>query len=78
MNAKTQVRIDIEAAHALTKWKSRFAAEVCDRAKQIAAQSGSPDYVTLSDYRKAARIALQSLLDTIDGEHGPDGQKEAA
>jgi len=78
MNASKQVRIDVEAAKALAKWKSLFAAEVCERAKRLAAQSGHPDSVTLSDYRGAAKLALQSLSVAIHGEHRPDGQNEAA
>jgi hypothetical protein len=78
MNASEQVRIDIEAAKALAEWKSLFAAEVRKRAKGLAAQSGHPNSVTFSDYRMAAKIALQALSSAIHGEHGPDGQNEAA
>ena len=78
MNASKQARIDVEAAKALAEWKSLFAAEVCERAKRLAAQSGHPDSVTLSHYRMAAKIALQALSGAIHGEHGPDGQHEAA
>jgi hypothetical protein len=68
----------VEAAKALAEWKSLFAAEVCERAKRLAAQSGHPDSVTLSHYRMAAKMALQVLSGAIQGEHGPDGQQEAA
>ncbi len=78
MNAGKQVRIDVEAAKALAEWKSLFGAEVCERAKRLAAQSGRPDSVTLSHYRMAARLALQALSGAIHGEHRPDGQNEAA
>jgi len=78
MNAGKQVRIDVEAAKALAKWKSLFAAEVCERAKRFAAQSNHPDSVTLLHYRMAAKVALESLSVVIHGEHGPDGQNEAA
>ncbi len=78
MNASKQVRIDVEAAKALAEWKSLFAAEVCERAKRLAARSSHPKCVTLSHYRQAAPIALQSLSDTILAEEGPDGQQEAA
>ena len=78
MNASRQVRIDVEAAKALAEWKSQFATEVCEGAKRIAAQSSHPDSVTLSHYRMAASIALQSLSVAIHGEHGPDGQHKAA
>ena len=37
MNASKQVRIDVEAAKALTGWKSRFADEVYEGAKRLAA-----------------------------------------
>jgi hypothetical protein len=78
MNARRQVRIDVEAAEALAQWKAQFATEVCERAKRLAAESGHPDSVTLSHYRMAAKIALQSLSGAIQEEHGPDGQHEAA
>ena len=78
MNASRQVRIDVEAAKALAEWKSLFGAEVCERAKRLAVQSGHPDRVTLSHYRMAAEIALRSLSGAIHGEHGIDGQPEAA
>ena len=78
MIASKQVRIDVEAAKALAEWKSLFGAEVCERAKQLAAQSGHPDRITLSHYRMAAKIALQSLSVAILGEHGSDGRNEAA
>ncbi|MBM4094068.1 MAG: hypothetical protein FJ276_32370 [Planctomycetes bacterium] len=78
MNTGKPVRIDVEAAKALAQWKSLFAAEVCERAKQIATQSGHPDSVTLSHYRMAASMAIQSLSVAIHGEHEPDGQQEAA
>ena len=77
MNASKQVRIDVEAAKALAGWKSLFADEVCERAKRLAAESGQPDSVTLSHYRQAAAMALQSLADAILGEQGSNGQKEA-
>lgn len=72
------VRIDVEAAKALAAWKSLFATEVCERAKQLAAQSGNPASITLSHYRTAAQMALQVLSGAIHGERGPDGQQEAA
>jgi hypothetical protein len=78
MNASKPVRIDVEAAKALAEWKSLFAAEVCERAKRIASQSNHPDSVTLSHYRMAASMAIQSLSVAIHGEHGPDGKQEAA
>ena len=78
MNSSKQVRIEVEAAQALAEWKSLFGAEVCERAKQLAAQSGHPDTVTLSQYRRAATMALQTLAGAIHGEQGTNGQNEAA
>jgi hypothetical protein len=78
MNASKQVRIEVEAAQALAEWKSLFGAEVCERAKQLAAQSGRADAVTLSHYRMAATMALQTLAGVILGEQGTNGQNEAA
>jgi hypothetical protein len=71
-------RIDAEAAKVLAEWKSLFAAEVCERAKRLAAQSGHPDSVTLSHYRMAAKMALQVLAVAIQGEQKSHGEQEAA
>ena len=78
MDASEQVRIDVEAAKALAGWKSVFAEKVCEVATRLAAQSGRPNSVTLSHYRQAALIALQSLSDAILAEEERDGQQEAA
>ena len=78
MNASEQVRIDVEAAKALIAWKSRFADEVCEGATLLAAQSGDPNSVTLSHYRQAALIALQSLSGAILAEEAPNEKQEAA
>ena len=78
MNGSEQVRIDVEAAKALAEWNSLFGAQVCERAKRLAAQSDQPERVTLSQYRIAAEIALQTLMGAIHGEHETDGQAEAA
>jgi hypothetical protein len=71
------VRIDVEAAKALAEWKHFFAAEVCERAKGLAAQSGL-DRVTLSHYRMAAKVAIRTLAEAIHAEQAPDGKYEAA
>jgi hypothetical protein len=68
MNADGRVKIDVEAARALVEWKALFASEVCEGAKRLAAQSSEPNSVTLSHYRAAASIALQSLSAEIHGE----------
>ena len=78
MNSSKPVRIDVEAAKALAGWKSLFAEEVCEGAKRLACQSSHPNRVTLSHYRQAALIALQSLSDVILAEGKPDGRQEAA
>ena len=78
MNSSKQVRIEVEAAQALAEWKSLFGAEVCARAKQLAAQSGHPDAVTLSHYRTAAAMALQTLAGAIHAEQKTNGRNEAA
>ncbi len=78
MSASKQVRIDVEAAKALAGWKSLFAEEVCEVAKRLAAQSGHPNSVTMSHYRQAALIALQTLSDAILAEEERDEQQEAA
>jgi hypothetical protein len=74
MSEKAAFRIDIEAAKALIYWKSLFADEVAARARRLAAESGRPEQVTLSHYRQAAQIAVQSLAAAIldGGTHGDD------
>ena len=78
MSERTDSRIDVEAAEALISWKSLFADEVAARARRLAVESGDPEHVTLSHYRRAAQIAVRSLSATIlDG--GPSsGDQEAA
>jgi hypothetical protein len=61
MSKKADVRIDIEAVRALIYWKSLFANEIVARAKQLAAESGRREHVTISHYRQAAPIAVRSL-----------------
>jgi hypothetical protein len=78
MNATEPVRIEIEAVRALAHWKARFADEVFQGAKRLAAQSNQPGSVTLLHYRQSAQIALQSLADAIDNEGRGDGQQRAA
>jgi hypothetical protein len=78
MNANRQVRIEIEAAKALTLWKAQFDEEVCQRAKILAAQTAHPELVTLAQFRQAAQAAIQSLSAAIHSEVTPDGQQEAA
>lgn len=78
MDDGRQVRIDVEAAKALAEWKAFFGAQVSEQAKLLAAQAGQPDYVTLSHYRTAAKLALQTLSHVIHGEPRSDGRQEAA
>ncbi len=78
MNTSKQVMIDTEAAEALVEWESVFGTEVCEQAKRLAAERGHRYRVTLSEYRSAARIALEALLRTIDGETRSNAQHEAA
>jgi len=72
------LRIDLEAAKALAEWKSLFGAEVCELAKRLAIESGQRDRVTLSHYRIAAGIALQTLAGVIHDEQETGRQAEAA
>jgi hypothetical protein len=72
MSSNSDVRIDIEAARALIYWKSLFADEVAARARQLAAESGRREHVTMSHYRQAAQMAARSLPAAIR-EGGPLG-----
>lgn len=72
MSKEADVRIDIEAVRALIYWKSLFANEVAARAKQLAAESGRREHVTISHYRQAAQMAARSLPAAIR-EGGPLG-----
>ncbi len=75
---KNDFRINVDAARALIDWRSRLADEIVARARLLAADSDQPNIVTLSHYRKAARIAAQSLLDAILDEETSNGDQEAA
>ncbi len=78
MNERLNFRIDIAAAKALIDWKSRFAHEVVERAKGLAAESSQPERVTLSHYRQAAQSAVRALEASIlDGGASGDDQKAA-
>lgn len=70
MRQQADLRIDVEAAKALIHWKSLFADEVVAQARRLAAESNRPEHVTLSHYRQAAQIAVQSLAAAIR-EGGP-------
>jgi hypothetical protein len=72
MSSNSDVRIDIEAARALIYWKSLFADEAAARARQLAAESGRREHVTMSHYRQAAQMAARSLPAAIR-EGGPLG-----
>jgi hypothetical protein len=78
MSKIADLRIDVEAARALIHWKSLFANEVAVQARRLAAPSSEPERVTLSHYRQAAEIAVNSLSAAIrDGGPSHDGQKAA-
>jgi hypothetical protein len=73
MSEVADFRVDVRAAKALVRWKSRFADEVVARARRIAAESGQPEHVTLSHYQQAAQVAVRSLAAAIlDGEPSSD------
>ncbi len=78
MSGTNQVRINVDAANALAHWKRRFAAEVLEQAKRLAARSDRPHRVTLPHFRQAAPLALQTLEQAILAEEGSDGRQEAA
>jgi hypothetical protein len=78
MSEKADCRIDVEAAKVLIHWKSLFANEVAVLARQLAAESGRPERVTLSDYRQAAQIAVHSLSAAIRDGGPPRDDRQAA
>ena len=78
MDANQQVRIEIEAAKALAAWKFQFAEEVDRQAERLAAESGQPQLVTVTHYRQAAVLAVQSLASAIHLEIEAHGRPEAA
>jgi len=77
MSEPAGFRIDLEAARALVDWKSRFADEVAVQARRLAAESGQPEYVTLSHYRQAAQLAIHSLSAAIL-DRGPSSDDHQA
>jgi hypothetical protein len=73
MSELAEVRVDVDAATALVHWKSRFADEVATRARQLAAESGQSNHVTLTHYRQAAQFAIRALVGVIlDGDPSSD------
>lgn len=78
MSDMSDVRVDLEAARALVRWKSCFAHKVAKHARQIAAESGQPARVTLAHFRQAAQVAIRSLSAAIvDGGPTSDDQQAA-
>jgi hypothetical protein len=78
MNGNTAVRVEIEAAQALVRWKALFADEVAQGARRLAAETGDLGPVTLAHYRRAAQLALRALsIAILDGEPSGDDQKAA-
>ncbi|MAP10378.1 MAG: hypothetical protein CMM00_16965 [Rhodopirellula sp.] len=73
-----KVSIETQAAKALAQWKTIFADEVTEQAKQIAAKSDSTNCVTLSHYQQAAPIAMQSLMLAIAREQTVYADRKAA
>jgi hypothetical protein len=65
MSEMADCRIEIAAAKALVSWKARFADEVVEGARRLAAQSNRPGHVTLAHYRQAAQAAARSLAAAI-------------
>ncbi len=78
MSAKQEVRFDIDAVNALATWEAKVSTCICNRAKQLAAQSGQASRVTVSHFQRAASVELRLLAQEIDQESPVDGQEEAA
>ena len=78
MSQKSGLRIDVEAAKLLVRWKSLFADEVAAHARRLAVESGHPERVTLLQYREAAQIAVRSLSVAIVDGGAPSGDQKAA
>ena len=78
MEASDSYWIDAAAARALADWKAFFAEQVSLQAKQIAKNEKSSGAITINHYRRAAAIAAQMLLTTINDSESTDGRQEAA
>jgi hypothetical protein len=78
MERSVSVRIDIDAERALAAWKALFAEQVSDHAQRLAERSGDARLVTLSHYRAAAKIALETVSSAISRDEKADGGREAA
>ncbi|QDV51783.1 hypothetical protein [Gimesia fumaroli] len=78
MSVNSNFRIENEAAKALIEWKAQFAEEVYKRARELAIKSEKPHTATLSHYRQAAELALQSLSNTIRNGDPSDVERNAA
>jgi len=78
LNEKKDVRVEVDAAQALIRWKALFADEVAAGARRLAAESGTRGPVTLSHYRRAAQNAVRMLSTALlDGETSGDAQEAA-
>lgn len=78
MSRSEAVRIEVDAAKALAQWKALFAEEVSVHAKQLAAGSDRPQFVTVAHYRQAAQLALKSLSAVIADGVDSDASRRAA
>lgn len=72
------VLIESRAVKALAHWKAKFADEVSQQAKLVAAQGNTPQRVTLQDYQQAALIVMPSMLLAIATEQATNANRQAA
>lgn len=77
MNQRKTIRIDVQAAQALVRWKESFAQKVCDEATRIAAESLPQATLNLEHYRQAVPLALRSLSEEILQGARDDDRKAA-
>ncbi len=78
MEQSNSIRIETRAVQALAEWKDLFAEQVALKAKEISDKSDSTGIITLSHYRQAASIAVQTLATAVQGTDSSDVHQEAA
>lgn len=78
MDQDGSVRIQVEAARALARWKANFAEQVAVKAKELARSGDPPGLVTLDHYRRAAQVAAQELATALHDPDSNHGRQEAA
>lgn len=78
MSQTQSILIERAALAELVNWKSLFAERTHSIAKELAAETGNGQVLTLSHYRQAAVLAAQSLVSHIQNGEVTNAYRDAA